>query len=264
MIIHFNTIARGMDTLQEIYGNITNNIANAQTIGYKSSRLEVENLFPIVFEEAVAEIDEEAFTEDGRVKKKFEFGTGSSVRDITRDFSQGVVQTTQRDYDLAILGKGFFRFERPDGKIVFSRAGNLHKNKDGYLVNSQGLLLYPPVKVPRDTVDFVVDYEGRILARSGISDKSREVGQISLARFDNPDALVPVGQNSYINTSGSGDPIVEQPGRNATGTISQYATEGSNVNIVKEMMSMVINQRNFQACTKAFQVSDAMLKAGMQ
>lgn len=263
MLMGFEIAGRGMNTLQEIYGNISNNIANAQTLGFKKARVEVENLFPVILDEAMAEDAANQVVPGSSVRKKFELGTGSHVVDLTRDFTQGTIQTTTEQFDLAIMGEGFFRLRKPDGTIVYSRAGDFFKDSTGRLVKNGGLILDPQLTIPNNALEVSIDQNGVVKAQMPNESVLRELGQIMIARFNDPSKLMPIGNNCYTKTAAAGNPEVESPGVGTAGSIVQYSLETSNVNVVDEMMKLVINQRNFQVASKAFQVTDAIIKAGI-
>ena len=165
--------------------------------------------------------------------------------------------------DVAVRGEGFFQFRKPDGDIVYSRAGNFAKDVDGNIISQSGYTLDPPIRIPQNTTKITVDPEGRVFANVNNDSIPREIGQVLLARFRNPDGLKNVGNNFYKETIDSGEPIVEIPGRNATGQVVQYSIENSNVDIIKEMMDMIMTQKGLELLGKAMQSGEAMLKAGM-
>lgn len=264
MLMNFTIVGRGMKTMQELFQNIQMNMANAQVTGYKEQRANTENTFPIYLNEAVAENAKESFNQTGGYLKRVQYGTGSRVNSISRQLNEGPIENTKRELDIAIVGEGYFRFQRPDGSIVYSRAGNLRKDSEGNLVSSSGFQIFPPIKVPVQATELSIQNDGKVYVKVGDLPYPREIGQITLATFSNPQGLIPINDNMYVATTDSGEAVVEAPGQALTGTVQQFSLEGSNVNILNQMMAMVINQRNFSAASKAFQISDAMLKAGIQ
>ena len=198
------------------------------------------------------------------IKKKrgIELGTGVRVEAISTDF-RGNLQVTNNELDVAIRGDGFFQFRKPDGDIVYSRAGNLARDVDGNIISQSGYLLDPPVRIPQNTTQLTIDAEGRAFATVNNEAVPREIGQILVARFNNPDGLKNVGNNFYKETVDSGDAIVDVPGRNAAGQVVQFSIENSNVDIIKEMMEMIMTQKGLELLGKAMQSGEQMLKAGM-
>ena len=264
MFQQFNISRSGFGTYQKMMFNITKNIANAQTPGYKQTRVELATLFPIILQEAeVKYAQDEDLNPYVKKKRGIELGTGVRVEAISTDFSEGNLQVTNNEMDVAIRGDGFFQFRKPDGDIVYSRAGNLARDVDGNIISQSGYTLDPPVRIPDSTTKLTIDPEGRVFANVNNEAIPREIGQILLARFKNPDGLKNVGNNFYKETIDSGEAIVEIPGRNATGQVVQYSMENSNVDIIKEMMDMIMTQKGLELLGKAMQAGEAMLKAGM-
>ena len=264
MFQQFNISRSGFGVYQKMMFNITNNIANAQTPGYKSTRAELATLFPVILQEAELKYaEDENMNPYIRKKRGMELGTGVRIEALTTDFSEGSLQVTNNELDVSIRGDGFFQFRKPDGKIVYSRAGNLAKDVEGNIITQSGYQLDPPIRIPRNTTQLTIDQEGRAFANVNNESIPREIGQILVARFNNPDGLKNVGNNFYEETVDSGDPVVEVPGRNSSGQIVQFSVENSNVDIIKEMMEMIMTQKGLELLGKAMQAGEQMLKAGM-
>ncbi|MBT5988728.1 flagellar hook-basal body complex protein, partial [bacterium] len=122
--------ATGMDAFQKDMINITNNVSNAQTVGYKKSRVEFENLFPMILDEVVTDDGNDDFVyfdqpQNIMGNETLEIGSGVKVAAVTKDFTQGTLKVTNRDLDLAIKGNGFLQFRFEDGSLAYSRAGNI-------------------------------------------------------------------------------------------------------------------------------------------
>ena len=264
MFQQFNISRTGFGAYQKMMFNITNNIANAQTPGYKQTRVELATLFPVILQEAeVKYAQDQDLNPYIKKKRGIELGTGVRVEAISTDFSDGNLQVTKNELDVAVRGEGFFQFRKQDGDIFYSRAGNLARDVDGNIVSQSGYQLDPPIRLPQNTTQLTIDAEGRVYATINNDAMPREIGQILLARFSNPDGLKSVGNNFYKETVESGDPIVEVPGRNSTGQVVQFSIENSNVDIVKEMMEMIMTQKGLELLAKAMQSGEQMLKAGM-
>lgn len=247
--------ATGMDAFQKDLMNITNNVSNAQTIGFKKSRVELENLFPYILEEAIVKVDK-----DHQEKEAIEIGSGVRVSSVNKDFTMGSIEMTGKPMDLAIEGEGFFQFRLVDGSIAYGRAGNLHKDSEGNIVDPNGHLFEPALKIPSYATSISIDSEGKVYVKEKDDSQSVEIGQILLARFTNPSGLKSIGQNLYVATSASGEPVLNLPGKESTGSIAQGALEYSNVDIISEMMRMVITQRSFEIVSKLVQSGEAMLR----
>jgi flagellar basal-body rod protein FlgG len=264
MFQQFNISRSGFGVYQKMMFNITNNIANAQTPGYKQTRTELATLFPVILQEAqLAQAEDEEMNPYVKKKRGIELGTGVRMEALTTDFSEGNLQVTNNEMDVAIRGDGFFQFRKQDGNMVYTRAGNFAKDVDGNIISQSGYQLDPPIRIPQNTTQLTIDPEGRVYATINNDATPREVGQMLVARFVNPDGLKNVGNNFYKETVDSGEPIVDVPGRNATGQVVQFSIENSNVDIIKEMMNMIMTQKGLELLAKAMQAGEAMLKAGM-
>ena len=239
---------------------ISNNIANSQTIGFKKKRMEMESIFPLVLERAYSEFDEVAPGAGRKRKKYMEYGQGVRIVDIRKDFTTGTIELTNQQLDVAIQGDGFFQFTMPDGTVTYSRAGNLHMDAEGNVLNPNGHPLEPALTIPPNTLEIIINEEGEVFARTAASNQPTEVGQLFLARFTNPNGLKDIGQNLYQSTASSGDPELEVPGQNGSGNVQQRALEFSNVNIIEEMMQMLLCQRTFELVHATIKGADAMLK----
>ncbi|MBG90278.1 MAG: flagellar basal body rod protein FlgG [Actinobacteria bacterium] len=239
---------------------VANNIMNAQTVGFKKRRMEMESIFPLILEKSYSEF-EEASRGTGKKRKHYmEYGQGVRISDVTKDFSTGTIEMTNQPLDVAIQGKGFLQFRMPDGRIMYSRAGNLTMDQDGNIMDANGHPMEPALRMPRNVSEFIINEEGRVFVRVGEEVQPREVGQLMLAHFPNQKGLKDIGQNLFEETAASGQPETALPGRDGLGSIKQRALEFSNVNIVEEMMQMLMTQRTFELVVKTIGSADAMLK----
>jgi flagellar basal-body rod protein FlgG len=258
MFRQFHVAATGMDAMEKDLVTITNNVSNVKTTGFKKSRVEFETLFPQILEEAVA--DTETNTEKGPV----EMGSGVKVVGTPKDFSQGTVEVTNNQFDMAIQGDGLFKFKLPDGTIGYSRAGALHKDSNGILVDMDGNPLEPQITIPDDATSVMITTAGQVYVQQNNENTQTQVGQIELSKFVNPASLKSIGSNMYCPTAASGTPIDGQPETTGFGQVAQYSLESSNVDIVAEMMSMVITQRSFDVISKAIQSGEQMLNSAIE
>lgn len=239
---------------------ISNNIANAQTVGYKKKRVEMESIFPLVLERAYTEFDEISGGAGRKRKKYMEYGQGVRIVDISKDFTTGTIELTNQQLDLAIQGSGFFQFSMPDGTYTYTRAGNLHMDAEGNILNPNGHPIEPAIAVPRKTTEIIINEQGEVFAQSADSLEPTEIGQIYLVNFSNPGGLKDIGQNLFRGTAASGSPELTLPGENGTGNVQQRALEFSNVNIIEEMMQMLLCQRTFELVHSTIKSADTMLK----
>ena len=222
--------------------------------------MEMESIFPLVLERAYSEFDEIAPGAGRKRKKYLEYGQGVRIVDVTKDFSTGTIEVTNQQLDVAIEGRGFLQFTLPDGTMGYSRAGNLHMDSEGNLLNPNGHPLEPQITVPSNTTEVIINEEGEIFAQTPSSSEPTEIGQIYVSRFPNPGGLKDIGQNLFKATASSGDPSMAIPGEDGVGKIKQRALEFSNVNIIEEMMNMLLCQRTFELVNSTIKAADQMLK----
>ena len=249
--------ATGLSALQDKILTITNNLANAKTVAFKKARTESESLFYV--EKSFKDRLYEAMSGNDTPPVSVEYGTGVRIASTPSDFTQGSFETTSNPLDIAIKGEGFLQFKMADGTIAYGRAGNLHIDDAGNLVDPNGHMLESPVVVPPGTTSIVIRTDGVVLVAVNNSSDYSEIGQINLVRFTNQTGLKNIGQNLYQAAPASGEAMVGVPGQENFGTISQYSQEQSNVDVITEMMEMVMTQRVFDTVTKAVQSYDAML-----
>ncbi|MCX5750685.1 MAG: flagellar basal-body rod protein FlgG [Candidatus Saganbacteria bacterium] len=253
----------GLEALEQEISNITNNLANASTVGFKKSRTEMESLY-YVQRDFSEELERAVRRREGVLKEftlPIEMGTGVRVAATTKDFTQGTIEVTNRPFDLSIQGDGFFQYQMQDGTVAYGRAGNLHVDNDGNLVDSNGHFIEPRLTIPPEATQVSIRSDGTVLVKINNELESSEIGQINIARFSNSNGLKSLGQNLFASTDSSGDPIIGNPGDDGYGTITQYSLENSNVDVITEMMQMVMVQRVFDTIAKAVQSYDAMLTA---
>lgn len=248
----------GMEGQQTKLDVISNNLANVGTNGYKRGGVVFEDLMYQNLRQTGA-----AAADQGVLPTGLQVGLGSRVSATTRNFNQGSLQQTSSDFDLAINGRGFFQVQMPDGGIGYTRDGSFQLDSTGQLVNASGMTLAPGgLTIPANTQKVTVSREGVITATVVTNGASTQqaVGQIQLANFANPGGLEPRGQNLFTETASSGAPQAGAPGANGLGTIQQGAVEGSNVNVVEELVAMIATQRAYELNSKAIQTSDQMLQ----
>jgi flagellar basal-body rod protein FlgG len=249
--------ATGLSAMQDEILSITDNLANAKTVAFKKGRAEMESLFYV--EKSFKDHLYEAMSGEDTPPVNVEYGTGVRVASTPRDFTQGSIEITNNPLDVAIKGDGFFQFRTPEGEVAYGRAGNLHIDNDGNLVDPNGHYLDPEISIPEGTTSVIIRQDGTILVAVNNETDYSEIGQLNLARFTNPAGLKSLGQNLYQATGASGTPLIGIPGEDGYGLVNQYALEQSNVDVITEMMRMVTVQRVFDTVTKAVQSYEAML-----
>jgi len=259
MLRQFYVGATGMSAFEKAMINITNNVSNSKTVGYKATRTEMENIFPQVLSQAVQRQADNATEPAG-----IELGAGVRIVSTPKDFRQGAIAVTNNEFDVAINGEGFLVFQTANDEIAYSRAGNLNRDSAGNLVDPNGNILQPQIIIPDNTDTVRIASDGSVFVTLNQETIEREMGQIQLAKFVNPAGLESIGGNLFKETVASGEAALGIAGEENFGTISQYAVESSNVDIIGEMMEMVITQRAFDIITKAIQSGEAMLKAAAE
>ena len=247
------TAATGMQAQQINQDVVANNLANINTVGFKKSRAEFEDLMYQVLLKSGVET-----SLNNQLPVGIEIGMGVKPVSVQKMFSQGNYQQSDNDFDWAIEGDGFFQLD-DNGRTVYTRAGDFKVDKDGSICNSNGLKLIPEITVPPETVHFSIDSGGTWTATDSLG-SSIASGRLELAKFLNPAGLTSLGRNLYAATDGSGEAITGNPGEDGMGTISQHFLEMSNVNAVNEMVKMIVGQRAYEINSKAIQTADSMLR----
>lgn len=250
--------ATGMEALEKDMIVITNNVSNSKTLGFKRSRVEMENLFPQILDEAVTQVDSDAMK-----KNSIEYGSGVRVVGTPKDFSQGAIETSSNPLDLAINGEGFFAVRMSDGSLAYTRAGNFHMDNDGNMVDVNGHIMDAGIVFPENTTSTRISEEGSVYVKTVDSENESMIGQITTYRFDNAAGLESIGQNLYSETDSSGEAEEGIPNMDGYGPIAQYSLESSNVEIIDEMMNMIITQRAFEIISKSIQIGENMMRSAI-
>lgn len=252
MIRSLWTAATGMVAQQLEQDVISNNLANVNTVGFKKSRADFQDLMYQLMTKSGT------LTSAGnQLPAGIEVGLGVKPMSSQKIFSQGDYQQTGNQFDMAIEGDGFFEIDN-NGRPAYTRAGNFKVNSTGDLTNAEGLRLTPVVNIPQGSVVFTVDSGGTWTA-SDSAGASLATGRILLSNFMNPSGLTSLGRNLYDVTEGSGAALVGNPTEGGLGTISQRYLEMSNVSVIDEMVKMIVGQRAYEINSKAIQTADTML-----
>lgn len=234
---------------------IANNLANVNTTGFKRDRVVFEDLFYQVERQPGAAQAEGMNTPVG-----VQLGNGVRVAGTQKVFTTGSLQTTGQALDVAIVGQGFLQVELPNGDTAYTRAGQLQVNADGRLTTVQGYPLVPDVTLPANAKSITISDNGTVSVTVPGDNAPNEIGQITLAGFVNPAGLLALGDNLYQETTASGVPTEGIAGEEALGTLKQGALEGSNVQVVEEMVDMITAQRTYEMSTKVLSAADGMLQ----
>jgi flagellar basal-body rod protein FlgG len=233
---------------------IANNLANVNTVGFKRDR--------VVFEDLHYQVDAQpgAQSADNTVSNGVQLGNGTRLVGTQKVFTNGSLQTTSQQLDVAISGNGFLQVRRPNGDAAFTRAGQLQIDANGTLVNASGLPLVPQITVPNNATAITIAENGTVSATIPGQAAPSEIGALTLTGFVNPAGLLALGENLFSETAASGAPTEGRPGDGALGKLKQGALEGSNVQVVEEMVDMIAAQRTYEMNTKVLSAADNMLQ----
>jgi flagellar basal-body rod protein FlgG len=257
MFRSLNIAATGMVAQETKLDTIANNLANANTTGFKRQDAEFEDLLYQTQRAAAA-----AGGAGGPTS--VQLGSGARVVATPRSFSQGTLQQTGNPLDVAIEGAGFLQVTREDGSQAFTRAGALKIGSDGRLVTSDGLAIEPTISVPPEAANILIGPDGRVQAEIPGQPSAVELGQLTVTTFANPAGLTGVGHNLFIESGASGTPVSGQPGTEGRGRFMQGALEGSNVEVVGEMIGLIRTQRAYEINSKVIAAADEMLRSATQ
>ena len=254
MMLSLWVASTGMMAEQRDVDVIANNLANVNTVGFKRSRINFEDL---IYQ--TIRMPGVVTTQGTEVPTGIQYGHGVKPVSVQKIFMQGDLKYTENPLDLAIEGDGFFQILLPTGETAYTRAGSFKLNSSGQVVTPDGYPLQPPITIPPDTVQITVEPDGTVSVIQAGSTTPTQVGSIQLVHFPNPSGLKSIGKNLFLETDASGAPITGTPGENGLGTIAQGFLEMSNVRVVEEMVNMIAAQRAYEASSKTIITSDQML-----
>ncbi len=244
----------GMTAQQTQLDVISHNLANVSTTGFKRNNAVFEDLVYQNLRQVGAQTDEQ-----NQLPTGLHLGLGVNVVATSRKFTQGSLQQTDNNLDVAIDGKGFLEVTMPDGTTAYTRDGSFKLDSQGRVVTSNGLPVAPGLTVPPDTKNISIAQDGAVSVTVAGNAAPQQIGQLTMSSFINPAGLEPVGQNLFKESAASGAPQQGQPGTNGLGIIKQGFVENSNVNVVEELINMIQTQRAYDLNSKAVQTSDQML-----
>lgn len=246
--------ATGMNAQQLNLEVIANNIANINTTGYKRARAEFSDLlYQTERAQGVPNRSNQAIVPEGAI-----VGLGVQTSAVRNLHIQGSLVNTGNDYDLALVGRGWFQIETPDGQTVYTRSGAFNTNATGQLVTIDGYTVAPGITVPQDASEIIFTSSGQVMVRIGNDTELQEIGQLTIANFVNEAGLEPMGENLFRQTAASGEPIVGTPADPGVAQIKQDYLESSNVDPVKEITDLISAQRAYEMNSKIIQAADEM------
>lgn len=238
---------------------IANNLANVNTTGFKKDRANFETL-------AYQQIVAQGAQSDGQNQYAvgLSLGSGVAMAGTARMETQGSLTTTGNGLDLAIEGQGYFQVAMADGSTAYTRAGNFSLSSEGVIVTPDGQPLQPQIQVPEGATALTVGSDGTVSATLAGESEPTELGRIETARFVNPAGLQALGNNLYAETAASGQAQTGAAGTEGRGALRQGALEGSNVNVVEELVDMIETQRAYEVNSKMISATDEMLQYANQ
>ncbi|OUR90552.1 flagellar basal-body rod protein FlgG [Gammaproteobacteria bacterium 42_54_T18] len=238
---------------------ISNNLANVSTNGFKRDRA--------AFQDLLYQIDRQPggqSSQNTELPSGLQLGTGVRVVATQKQFTEGNIEITEQALDVAVNGRGFFQVLNPDGSISYTRDGQFQLNNAGQLVNAQGLTIEPAITIPDGTQTITIGMDGIVGVVDAATGTTTQVGNLTLADFSNPAGLEAQGGNLFRETAASGAPVQGEAGQGGFGTLIQGAIEGSNVNVVEEMVNMIETQRAYEMNSKVISTVDQMLQYASQ
>ncbi len=252
------TAAAGMHGMSFMVDNISNNLANANTFGYKRTRVDFQDLLYQTIKPAGT-----SAYQGLRLPTGIQVGHGVRVAGTRRVFNEGSFRNTENPLDIAIAGKkGFFQIQLPDGTIGYTRDGAFNMDDAGNLVTSDGFLLEPNIQIPNNATAINISEEGIVSAVTP-GNQIQQIGNIQLATFVNPSGLSAQGKNLFVETESSGNPIAVNPGTDGAGILMQGFLENSNVSVAEELVNLITAQRAFEVNSRAVRTGDEMIQTAV-
>ncbi len=245
----------GLDAAQTDVAVVSNNLANASTVGFKKDRAIFEDLLYQNINQPGGRSSADTELPSGLM-----LGAGSKVVATQKAHTQGNLLTTDNALDISIQGRGYFEILQPDGTIAYTRNGQFTLNDQGQMVTpGAGFLLQPQITIPEDAQQITISQDGQVSATVRGQPDGQVLGQLNVSDFINPTGLQPIGQNLFLETAVSGAPIQGIPGLQGLGTLAQGTLETSNVNVTEELVNLIESQRLYEMNSKVISSVDQML-----
>ncbi|HMM45619.1 MAG TPA: flagellar basal-body rod protein FlgG [Candidatus Macondimonas sp.] len=245
----------GLDAQQTRMATIANNLANANTTGFKRGRVVFEDLIYQNLRQVGAQSSQQTQYPSG-----LNLGTGVRVVATEKIFTQGNLVQSGNALDLAIQGRGFFQILMPDGSLGYTRDGSFNLNDQGQLVTANGYVVQPGITIPEGAQSVTIGSDGTVTVQLAGQAAPVQLGALQTADFINPSGLQPQGQNLFMESAASGPAQLGTPGLNGLGTLLQGTVESGNVNVVEELVNMIETQRAYEMNSKAISTTDRMLE----
>lgn len=262
----------GLDTQQTNLDVITNNLANSQTTAYKKFRpVFADLMYQNLRANGSAKISNfnslDMLGNTSSVSSGLAIGNGSKVISTQRINSQGALVRSENPLDIALKGDGYFVVSPKyweNGEVAYTRAGNFMRDREGYIVTAAGDYVSGvddgPIQIPETASSVIISENGVVTYYEESLTDGVYAGQIKTVNFVNPAGLVNAGEGLLSQSASSGEPVDGVAGENGFGTITQYYTEQSNVNIAEELVSLIAAQRAYEITTRSISASDSMLQ----
>ncbi len=245
----------GLDAQQMRMTVVSNNLANVGTTGFKQGRAVFEDLLYQNVRQAGGQS-----SQDTELPTGLSLGTGVRVVATERMHTQGAVMQTGNAMDVMIDGRGFFQVLQPNGDLAYTRDGSFKLSAEGELVTANGYLVQPGITIPSDAQSITIGKDGTVSVTQPGQASPTQVGTLETVDFINAAGLQSIGGNLYIETGASGTAQTGTPGTSGFGTLEQGALEGSNVNVVAELVNMIETQRAYEMNSKAISTNDQMMQ----
>lgn len=259
MMIALTSAATGMEAQQVVIDIIANNLANVNTVGFKKSRGDFQDLLYHTIKAPGTSTAQGFENPTG-----LQIGQGTRTVATQRIHSTGQFKNTTNPLDVAIEGNGFFQVQSPTGELLYTRSGTFRTDSQGQIVTSDGYLLEPAISIPPEATSVSIAADGTVSVTLAGQTDAQEIGQIQLTSFVNPAGLEATGRGFYRPTTASGTAQQVTPGSEGSGTLAQGFVETSNVQVVEEMIDMIVGQRAYEINSKVIQTADQMLRTVTQ
>jgi len=245
----------GLDAQQTRMAVVSNNLANVNTTGFKQGRAVFEDLLYQNVRQSGGQTSQNTVLPSG-----LNLGTGVRIVATEKLFTQGSMLQTGNALDVAVKGRGFFQILLPDGNLAYTRDGTFQRSSQGELVTASGYTVQPSITIPDGAQSITIGTDGVVSVQLSGQAAPSQVGILETVDFINPVGLQPIGENLYIETASSGTVQSGTPGLNGFGPLVQGALEGSNVNVVSELVNMIETQRAYEMNSKAISTNDQMMQ----
>jgi flagellar basal-body rod protein FlgG len=244
--------ATGMKAQELNVEVISNNVANMRTTGYKRQRADFQDLLY----QNLRRMGTDTSANGTIVPTGVQIGSGVKTAATARIMSQGNLQQTGKELDVAIRGEGFFQIQMPDGTTAYTRDGSFERDANGTLVTVDGYSVLPGIVIPQDARDVTISAEGAVQAI--VAGVAQQLGQIQTARFVNKSGLEAVGDNLFLETEASGAAQVGNPDADGFGSLQQNFLEMANVEAVSEIADLIAAQRAYEMNSRVIKAADDM------